>query len=75
MLTCINNLRIIFNAKKQWATEAAQPDTATPTAEQLAPLLPSPFPTCPADGLYDFKPVRDFPTCSLTNHLLTAQNF
>jgi hypothetical protein len=73
-LSCINNLRIIQGAKKQWAADTAQADSAMPTAEQIAPYLPSPFPVCPADGLYDFKTVRDFPTCSITNHVLTAEN-
>src|ERR1700743_3859549 len=36
---CINNLRIIDGAKKQWSLEKGQSSTVTPMASDLTPYL------------------------------------
>jgi len=68
---CINNLRQIDAAKKQWALENKKTDTDTPTREDLTPLLSNKqFPVCPAGGNYTINPVSHRPECSHEGHSL-----
>jgi len=68
---CINNLRQIDAAKKQWALENKKTDTDTPTREDLTPLLSNKqFPVCPAGGNYTINPVSQRPECSHEGHSL-----
>ena len=69
--TCINNLRLIDDAKQEWATENDQPDDVVPTVADLVPYLRNGiFPTCPSGGKYSINAVDEVPTCSITNHVL-----
>lgn len=68
---CINNLRQIDGAKQQWALEKGKPDTAVPTAADLAPYLShNQMPTCPQGGVYTIGAVNKAPTCSVPGHQL-----
>src|SRR5271167_4869800 len=53
MNACINNLRLIDEAKQQWALEQRQNTGSTPGATDLQPYLgrgsAGELPTCPAD--------------------------
>jgi hypothetical protein len=71
MNTCINNLRQIDGAKQQWALENKMPDTAVPTAADIAPYLKdNVVPQCPAGGVYTIGAVGTDPTCSIPGHVL-----
>ncbi|HUB86342.1 MAG TPA: hypothetical protein VMB22_00505 [Verrucomicrobiae bacterium] len=68
---CIANLRLIDQAKQQWAQINSKPDDAIPTAKDLAPFLPGGvFPVCPSGGTYTIGKVGEPPTCSIPGHAL-----
>ena len=69
--TCINNLRLIDDAKQQWAVDFDQPDSAVPAEKDLAPYLKDGvLPACPAGGAYHINAVDELPTCSVPGHAL-----
>jgi prepilin-type N-terminal cleavage/methylation domain-containing protein len=54
---CIDNLRMIDNAKQQWALEQGQIGTSLPQATDIQPYLgrgSGSLPACPADPSYSF---------------------
>lgn len=66
---CINQLRLIDGAKRQWALEKQQPEDATPTVEDLAACFPAgKFPKCPDGGSYVIGKVSQNPRCSVAGH-------
>ena len=68
---CINNMRLIDDAKQQWAVEHSQPATAVPTVKDLLPYLKDGvFPECPDGGTYSLNAVNEVPTCSIAGHTL-----
>lgn len=69
--TCISNLRLIDDAKQQWATDLAKPLTAVPTVKDLMPYFKEKgFPECPDGGTYSLNAVDEVPTCSVEGHTL-----
>ena len=69
--TCVNNLRLIDDAKQQWATDQAKPNTAVPTVKDLLPYFKATgFPECPDGGTYSLNAVNEVPTCSIEGHTL-----
>ena len=69
--TCINNLRLIDDAKQAWALENNKPDTAQPTTKDLLPYLKNNvFPACPDGGNISLNAVNEVPTCSIHGHTL-----
>jgi septal ring factor EnvC (AmiA/AmiB activator) len=69
--TCINNLRLIDDAKQQWAMDFGKPETAVPTAKALLPYLKdNVFPECPGGGTIYLNAVNEVPTCSIPGHTL-----
>lgn len=72
--TCINNLRMIDQAKQQWALDKNKEATDVPTAQDLAPYFTSgTLPTCPDGGTYTINAVSVLPTCTVPGHVLTQQ--
>jgi methyl-accepting chemotaxis protein len=67
---CINQLRRIESAKRQWASDRGQPATAVPTADDLAAYFGGAFPACPAGGQYSINAVGMAPTCSIPGHVM-----
>jgi hypothetical protein len=68
---CVNNLRLIDDAKQQWAVDNKQPDNAHPTVDDLTPYFPNKvFPACPDGGTYYINAVDEVPTCSIHTHAL-----
>jgi prepilin-type N-terminal cleavage/methylation domain-containing protein len=72
--TCINNLRIIDGAKKQWSLEKGQPLTIIPVSSEIAPYInraSTVMPSCPLspNGIppYNINAVSDIPTCPNSN--------
>ncbi len=69
--TCINNLRLIDDAKQQWAVDFGKAATAMPTAKDLLPYFKDKiFPECPSGGTIYLNAVNEVPTCSITGHAL-----
>lgn len=69
--TCVSNLRLIDDAKQQWATDQAKPLTAQPTVKDLMPYFKEKgFPECPDGGTYSLNAVDEVPTCSVQGHTL-----
>jgi hypothetical protein len=69
--TCINNLRLIDDAKQQWAADQGKPPTAVPTVKDLLPYFKDKgFPECPDGGTYSLNAVNEVPTCSIEGHTL-----
>ena len=69
MNACITNLRQIDGAKQQWAADTKQPETATPTTQELDGYLKAGL-KCPVGGVYTINTVGEKPTCSIPNHRL-----
>jgi competence protein ComGC len=79
---CINNLRLIDSAKRQWALEKHKQSTDTPQLADLQPYLGrgpnSELPCCPADSAntfatsYALGSVKAKPVCLImpTSHVL-----
>jgi prepilin-type N-terminal cleavage/methylation domain-containing protein len=66
---CINNLRIIDQAKQQWALEYGQISTATPASSDILPYFGrtgTKMPQEPLAGSYNINPISTAPTCSIT---------
>ncbi len=69
--TCLNNLRLIDDAKQQWATDFEKPDSAVPSEKDLSPYLKNGvLPVCPSGGIYLINAVDELPTCSIPGHAL-----
>ncbi|MGC3960170.1 MAG: hypothetical protein QM813_20270 [Verrucomicrobiota bacterium] len=68
---CINNLRMIANAKDQWALENNKPANATPLNRDLTQYFPNNImPTCPKGGGYTVGKLSVAPKCSQSGHVL-----
>jgi hypothetical protein len=68
---CINNLRMIRDAKIRWASETRKPANAIPSENDLYGLNGTNgflrhHLTCPGGGTYTFGSVSENPTCSLS---------
>lgn len=69
--TCINNLRLIDDAKQQWALDFNKTATALPTVKNLLPYFRDKvFPECPGGGTIYLNAVNEVPTCSIPGHAL-----
>ncbi|MFO1501674.1 MAG: prepilin-type N-terminal cleavage/methylation domain-containing protein [Verrucomicrobiota bacterium] len=69
--SCLNNLRLIDNAKQQWALESRGDPDDLPTAPDLMPYLRKPsFPSCPGAGNYTIGKVSQIPGCDQPRHAL-----
>lgn len=65
---CLNNLRIIDQAKQQWALEYGQTSTASPMSSDILPYFGrtgSAMPNEPTGGSYNINPISTAPTCSI----------
>ena len=68
---CVSNLKLIQQAKQQWAQDHNQPPDAVPTPQDLVVYLPDQlFPQCPVGGHYTINAVSNLPTCSIPGHVL-----
>ena len=63
---CIANLRQIEGAVQVWAVDNNQPDTATPSWDDLVSNYVRTKPTCPSSGTYTVPAVSGRPTCSFS---------
>jgi len=70
---CINNLRMIDGAKKQWAIENEKTNSDVPTWADLQSFIVRAgvaLPYCPSGGKYTFGAMSNLPTCSIPGHAL-----
>jgi bisphosphoglycerate-dependent phosphoglycerate mutase len=69
--TCINNLRLIDDAKQLWAADNDKAETVRPTVKDLLPYFKDRvFPECPGGGTIYLNAVNEVPTCSVSGHAL-----
>ena len=66
---CINNLRQIEAAKREWALEYNKANGDLPTKQDLLPYIGQ-WPVCPSGGTYSINPIGNPPTCSIPGHKL-----
>ncbi len=62
---CINNLKLIENAKIKRAEEYGKSSGVNPTDTDLFGLDLKPKPSCPSGGIYSLGKVGEKPGCSL----------
>jgi hypothetical protein len=62
---CINNLRLIENAKAKWAAANGKRLNDTPSEEDLFGPDLNGRPVCPSGGVYSLGTVGEKPKCSL----------
>jgi hypothetical protein len=68
---CINHLRQIDAAKREWALESNKTDGDIPTEQDLVLyIVGGVFPVCPDGGTYTIGAVGVPPTCSIPGHVL-----
>lgn len=74
---CIANLRLIEQAKRDWAAQTQAPSNAVPTWEDLRGILGKLGinthaypPNCPDGGIYTIGSLTNAPTCSIKGHAL-----
>lgn len=62
---CINNMRMIQDAKDQYAIEEGQASTIVPNATNIDPYIRGGVPVCPVgDAVYDINAVNVDPSCT-----------
>jgi hypothetical protein len=78
---CVNNLRQIESAKKQWVLENSKGTNDAPTTVEIAAYLKNnQLPACPKGGTYTVGRVNEDPTCSIStsswpnDHVLNVTN-
>jgi len=71
---CLNNLRLIFSAKEQFAIESGAAETYDVLDADITPYFRGGLiPTCPALGTYTNGKINEKPTCDqsvLLGHIL-----
>lgn len=69
--TCINNLKLLQQAKQQWAQDHNKSLDSVPTPQDLVTYFSNGlFPQCPAGGTYTINCVSNLPACSIAGHAL-----
>ncbi len=71
---CISNLRVIDEAKAQWALDTRKGLGVQPRDKDLfgPTLYIRTKPQCPAGGEYDLGKIKEPPTCTVAGHALNA---
>ncbi len=62
---CHENLRLVDNAKQQWAMDQGKEATDIADSTELAPEYIKEFPTCPEGGAYTIGPHSTPSSCSI----------
>ena len=65
--SCIAVLKVLAEAKKEWASQIKPEDTAVPETSDVAPFLKGGvmLTNCPGGGTYTLGAVNEPPRCSL----------
>ena len=67
---CINYMRMIDQAKQQWAQQNGRTPDSVPSAQDLANYLPNrTMPVCPGGGTYSLNAVNAKTTCNIAGHV------
>lgn len=65
--SCLNQLRMIDNAKAQWAKQQGKTNGTPAVVEEINQYIHrNTTPICPAGGVYTYNPVGVKPECSFT---------
>ena len=65
-LTCINNVRILDNAKCHFAVRTNVPTHTVVTPDQIKKYIKGEkWPICPSGGQYRLHPLGEWPECSV----------
>ena len=70
---CVNNLRMINDAKEQWALENHKSPGDIPTWADVKIYMGHPnkkLLVCPQGGVYTLGSLSNHPTCSVPGHVL-----
>lgn len=71
LVTCVNQLQLIEDAKRKWSFETAQLAGSVVTTNDLRRFFTNNiFPSCPGGGVYQVNPIGVVPTCSVADHTL-----
>lgn len=70
---CIRNLKLIQEAKVEWAKANGKDTFAIPAKEDLKPHLKG-FPTCPSGGEYIIRRIGSDPVCSIQAHRIYLED-
>ena len=63
--TCLNNMRILDEAKEEYALENNKDSTTVPASDDVAPYIRSnAMPICPAGGVYSIESIGTTPSCT-----------
>ncbi len=69
--TCVNNMRLLDDAKQQWALATGKPVATVPKVKDLQIYFKDgALPECPAGGTYSLNALNEVPTCSIPGHAL-----
>lgn len=66
---CHENIRLIDNAKQQWAMDQGKEASDVADQSELAPEYIKDFPTCPEGGTYTIGPHSTPSSCSIHGQL------
>jgi prepilin-type N-terminal cleavage/methylation domain-containing protein len=66
---CIENLRLVTDAKDRWALDNSASTGAAPTGSEINAYMRN-VPVCPASGVYSYGNIGPDPTCSIAGHEL-----
>jgi hypothetical protein len=72
--TCKLRLRMIAEAKQNWASNNQKTANDTPTGDDLRPYLRGNIPKCPDGGVYTIGTVGELPSCSIPEHTAYFKN-
>ena len=76
MNVCINNMRQLDDAVRQWALEMGKTDGAQPAMSDIAPYIKqnsaNQVPPCPAGGIYTLAAVGAVPSVTCSQSTLTG---
>lgn len=71
--TCISNLRVIDDAKEQWAFNQNKKAGVRASKTQINAYIKGGLtPNCPAAGIYRYHVVGTEPACTIDDHVLSA---
>ncbi|MBL8067673.1 MAG: prepilin-type N-terminal cleavage/methylation domain-containing protein [Armatimonadetes bacterium] len=63
--SCMENLRVINEAKAHWGMENNMGSNDTPTEADLAPVYLKKYPKCPGSGTYTIGDISTEASCSV----------
>ena len=67
---CLNYMRMLDQAKQQWAQQNGKTPDSVPSPQEIANFLPNrTMPVCPAGGAYSLNAVNAKTSCNIPGHV------